>query len=91
MAKKSKPPANLLTATQVAAILGVEARTVRHHCVRGAFPGAVIMGKTWIIPATAVEAFQANPPKVGAPPGKRSAKQAKSCRKPAKSCPGKNL
>lgn len=46
-----------MSVSQVAKILGLADRTVRNYCKLGKFAGAYIVGKTWNIPKSSVEAF----------------------------------
>lgn len=45
---------NYLSVTEFAALHGISDRTVRNYCVSGKISGAVLAGKSWIIPDDAV-------------------------------------
>lgn len=44
---------NLITLTEYAARVGKDTSTVRQKCLRGNLPGAVKIGRDWLIPADA--------------------------------------
>lgn len=45
------PSSAVLTAPQLAAALGLDRGTVTHHCRAGHLPGAVRLGRDWLVPA----------------------------------------
>lgn len=50
-----------LRAADIASSWGVSARSVRNYCAQGRVPGAVLQGKTWMIPADAPKPERTNP------------------------------
>ena len=54
---------DMLKCAEIAAKWGVSERSVRNYCAEGRIDGAVLIGKTWHIPADAAK------------PGRRSLKQ----------------
>lgn len=54
---------NMLTITEYAARIGKAPSTVRQKCLLGTLPGAVKIGRDWLIPANA--AYQDNRIKSG--------------------------
>lgn len=63
--------ANLLSTADVAERLDVDESTVRLWCRQDRFEGAQLVGRDWVIPAAALDAFQK--PKMGRPPKLKAA------------------
>lgn len=51
----ARVPRGFLTASETAARFGVTARAVTGWCRAGRLPGAVRLGKAWLIPAAALQ------------------------------------
>lgn len=47
----------LITVSQAAEISKYSAKHIRHLCATGKIEGAVLMGKTWVLPAEALDAY----------------------------------
>lgn len=47
----------MITVSQAAEISSYSAKHIRHLCATGKIEGAVMMGKTWIMPADALDAY----------------------------------
>lgn len=59
----------LITVSQAAKISKYSAKHIRHLCATGKIDGAVLMGKTWVMPADALDAYMPGPR--GFKPGSR--------------------
>ena len=51
---------NYVSATEAAGLWGVSPRSVRNYCAQGRVPGAVLIGKTWNIPAGTLKPVRLN-------------------------------
>lgn len=49
-----------LPVSRVAELWGLSERSVRNYCAKGRIPGAILVGKSWNIPDTAVKPARAN-------------------------------
>lgn len=47
------PETNFITIAEYAARIGKDTSTVRQKCLRGTLPGAIKIGRDWLIPADA--------------------------------------
>lgn len=44
---------NMIPLSEYAALVGLDPSAIRHRCLRGTMPGAVKLGRDWLIPADA--------------------------------------
>ena len=44
---------NFLSVAEVAKLWSMSERSVRNYCAEGRIPGAILVGKTWMIPSDA--------------------------------------
>ena len=46
---------NFLSVAEVAKLWSMSERSVRNYCAEGRIPGAILVGKTWMIPSDAAK------------------------------------
>lgn len=76
-------PGDLLSSAEVAVLRSVPIRTVSHAARRGDFPGAILVGKSWVIPRSAAMQWKPQPrgrPAVGSSRRRRNARKSRGKR-----------
>ena len=64
---------DMIPTVEASRLIGRDARNVRIYCERGLIPGAVKIGRNWIVPRAAAERFK--PPLRGNPLFRRKSKR----------------
>lgn len=72
----------LKTVAEMAKVWGISQRSVRNYCAAGRVPGAILVGKTWQIPADATKPVRAKRGQNNISPLLRRLQQEQSSRQP---------